>query len=180
ADAASVERPRGGRDVVRQAQDERRSRAGPACDAYPSAQVVRGAAGPGESEPGPAVEPGRRAVDLAELVEDRSELLGGDADPRILDDPLDPAGVPARRRAARLAPHRDGDPPLAGELEGVGDQVLEDLDDLGAVGPDRDLLLRRVDLERDAFGRVAGGCGGKAGELGRVLPRLLDGGAAEL
>src|SRR5690606_4326655 len=55
-----------------------------------------------------------------------------------------------------------------------------DLDGSGSVGPDRDSLLRRWDLERDACGRVAGGCGGKAGELGRVLPRLLDGGAAEL
>ena len=85
-----------------------------------------------EAETRPAVEAGGGAVALGELLEDPALLFVVDPDPRVSD-----GHGHDRRRAGELvrvaAPSFRGQPnphvhdAFVGELEGVGDQVLEDL-----------------------------------------------------
>src|SRR5579872_6122029 len=76
-----------------------------------------------EPEARPAVLPRLRAVHLLEVLEDARPVLLGDADARVGDGDLDAVvlAVPGRP---------DADRALLGELEGVVEQVEDDLLDL--------------------------------------------------
>src|SRR5437899_1005122 len=65
-----------------------------------------------------------------ERLEDRLALLRPDAEPGITDHDLD---APIARRPPRV----DRDRTLVGVLEGVGDEVRDDLFQLQAIGHDR-------------------------------------------
>ena len=76
-----------------------------------------------KSEPIPAVFSGSGAVRLREALKDRAELVGGNTDPRIRDRETQCA----RLQAAGFAPHQDGQFSPLGELNGIAQQVENDL-----------------------------------------------------
>jgi hypothetical protein len=80
-------------------------------------------AGDGEAQPGTAEVPSRGGVHLLEGFEDRRQLVRRDADPRIADgDVQDNLGF-----VMRLAGHLQHDFALFRELDGVPDQIDDDL-----------------------------------------------------
>ena len=102
-----------------------------------------------------------------EALEDPRRLVLGDADAAVAHP---------QHRLPTLRGQRHLDAALEGELEGVGDQVEDDLLPHLAVHEDRLDERRRVDGEREA-GLLAGGseaAGEVAGEGGKV-GRLVDG-----
>ena len=122
----------------------------------------------GQTQAGAAETACRGGVGLFELFEQLVEAVGGNADARILDPDRQ-----ARRGRA------DGDAHLAllGELQGVGDQVVEDLAHPHPVA-EIDPAGRRLDGEVKAqvllFGDPAEGAVGAAGQFGRVEGRGLQ------
>ena len=90
----------------------------------------------GDREPeARAAEPaGRRAVGLAERLEDRGLFLPRDADAGVGDADVQP-GAPV---TARVLANRDHHVAALGELDGVADEVGEDL-----LQPDADRRSRR-------------------------------------
>jgi hypothetical protein len=119
----------------------------------------------GEAEAGAAHGAGVGGVDLLEALEDLLELVGGDAAAVVLDfdegflvgdvlgDQLDLAGDGRRRRR---------------ELDGVGDEVDEHLEDAVGVGPDMNVAA--LDGEADV-----GLLGGGVEELSGALEELGHG-----
>ena len=82
----------------------------------------------GEAEAGAAVPARDRRVRLAERLEQPAHLVGGDADAGVADVDVDlPRSTSFRRPAPVAAPTRDDDLALLGELDGVRQQVEEDL-----------------------------------------------------
>src|SRR4029077_6153681 len=80
-----------------------------------------------------------RSRHAVKAVEQLGELLGGDAD----------AGVADRQDGLPIAAaERHLDLPFEGELEGVGEQVEDDL--LPQVAIDEDRLVERLDRQREA------------------------------
>src|SRR5262249_38803393 len=109
-----------------------------------------------QAEAGAAVLARVAAVDLAEALEDHLEVLGGNADAGVFD-----REAPVRRAGDVLFGDLDVDATaFRRELDGVAEQVDEDLRQLQAVGTklerasrrqahaERDLLLLRQRLDR--------------------------------
>ena len=88
--------------------------------------------GDGQAEAGAAVGPRGRGVGLLELLEHRVQLAGGNADTGVRDREAQPNPI-AVRLVERHANHH-----LSGgrELDGVADQVGDDLADAGGVAAD--------------------------------------------
>ena len=102
-----------------------------------------------EAEPGPLVLAGQDGLalagglGLAELLEDRLAIVFGDADAGVLDLDEDESALGAGPEG-----HTS---PLRGELDGVGQQVVEDLSQLARVlSQERDRLVDPV-LQRDVL-----------------------------
>ena len=95
-----------------------------------------------QAETDPTGRAGAGAADLPELVEDMRQVVLGDAVARVPHLDLE-----ERRIRARVGP--DLDPTALGELDGVIDEVSDDLLQLDPVGQDlRDLGVdREVELE---------------------------------
>ena len=94
-----------------------------------AAVLVDDGAADGEAEAGAAHGAGVGGVDLLEALEDVFELVFGDAATEVLDfddgfDVVDGAGAELDLAAG------------GGELDGVGDEVGEGLEDAVGVGPD--------------------------------------------
>jgi hypothetical protein len=100
------------------------------------------------------------AADAVEAVEQPRQLLRRDADAAVGD--LEHGRLPDA--------DAEGDPPLEGELVGVGEQVEQDLLEHVRVGLDDRALLRRVDdeLEPGALDRGLKHGSGVAGEAAEV------------
>ena len=115
-----------------------------ALDGDVAAEQAREIPRDGKSEPGAAVLPVRAAVGLPERFEDDSELVRRHADPRVADR--------ERYRPGVAGKHPQGHLPLRRELEGVRQQVLENLPEALRVGDDP-IGRARVDrrAEREAF-----------------------------
>src|SRR5690606_10176809 len=95
-----------------------------------------------KAEAGAAEAAGGRAVELAEALEQAIHAVGADADAGVLDGELELVA----RRTVRLTGGRGGadgeaDVAVGGELDGVAEEVEEDLPQAGGVGddPPRDL-----------------------------------------
>ena len=79
---------------------------------------------------------------LLELLEDRFELLGSDPGAGVDDGDL---------HVSVSGAGRDVDPAVGrGELDGVGEEVEDDLADAALVGRDRDLVGGGAEAELDA------------------------------
>ena len=105
--------------------------AGGAADADGATEEGGQFAADGEAEAGAAVLAGDGAVDLAELFEDELVLVGGDAGAVVgdLDADVVDVGVGA------VGAGGEGDLGVGGaELDGVAEEVVEDLLELGGVG----------------------------------------------
>ncbi|OPZ06763.1 MAG: hypothetical protein BWZ08_02215 [candidate division BRC1 bacterium ADurb.BinA292] len=123
-------------------------------------------AGDGEAEAGSLVAAGGAAVGLREFLEDFLLLVGSDADAGVLDDDQQAAGL----FGVDLGPDADG--AFFGELDGVADEVDQDL--LGAVevGVGEQFLgIGGADLE----GEVQAGAGRlDAGEAFDLAQEFFD------
>src|ERR1041384_8538833 len=108
---------------------ERAPLAGLARDADRPAEQARELSADGQAQAGAAALARVAAVGLLERLENDLLLLCRDADP----------GVDDRERDALVTGGRDveRDAPLAGELEGIGEQILQHLLEAGHVGADR-------------------------------------------
>src|SRR5882762_8754721 len=95
-----------------------------------------------EPQPGAAVFPRDRGVDLTELGEDVLDLVRWDADPGVADAIHEPLAV---------EPYLDVDSSLGGELEGIAGEVQEALRDSAAVAPSRRDVGLHLRGEREAF-----------------------------
>ena len=126
-----------------------------------------------EADAGALVGAAARALDPVEALEQPRQLGRGDADAGV-------ARRSARPRGLRSA-ERDRDPALEGELEGVGEQVEDDL--LPHVAVDVDRLGRAAGsrprsaspARSTAERKLAGQLGGERGEIGRLVARLRPG-----
>src|SRR5262249_45272452 len=132
--------------------------AGDARQADLAAQEPRDLAADCEAEPRAAVLAGRRAVGLLESLEDDLLLFRRDPDPGVGDRDREHR---ARRvqRLDRRAPSATGrldakgDRALLGELEGVGEEVLDDLLEAGRIREERaGDVGSDLDPEADALG----------------------------
>ena len=125
-----------------------------ACAFDPDAPAVAldDAARDGEAETGAADLARVRRLDLLELVEDALAIVGGDGDAVVPDRQPD--------EAARHLGAEDVDldaPALGRELDGVGQQVVDDLREAIGVGDDADLAVGgRAHAEHDVL-LLAGG-----------------------
>src|SRR6476620_12469311 len=81
-----------------------------------------------EPQPCAAVPPGRRAVQLAEILEHLGVVRLGDADARVLHRDGDQPALSIIRRS-------DGHGPAGRELQRVAEQIEDDLLDLLTVAP---------------------------------------------
>src|SRR6185503_12887331 len=107
---------------------EGRPLAGRALDLDPPAHELDEPLRDGEAEPGPAVAAGHRPVGLDEGLEEPALRLGGDPDAGVAHlDPHDGGRVRAGRALAGLEPDADLDLAAVGELDGVPDEVRQDL-----------------------------------------------------
>jgi hypothetical protein len=104
-------------------EPEHAAASGPRLHADPAAHQLGQSLRDREPQPRAAILARRRAVGLAERLEDGLGLVGGDADAGVGDGELEPDA------AAKLlaGAHADHDLALIGELYGVADQVGEDL-----------------------------------------------------
>ncbi|OLC09519.1 MAG: hypothetical protein AUH39_04420 [Chloroflexi bacterium 13_1_40CM_67_9] len=118
------------------------------------------ALGDRETEASPAVPPRRRAVGLAELVEDVRLRLRADAHTGVRDRNRDPAFGGACRDRDRAA---------LGELHRIGEHVREDLANSGAVRPHVRQTLRDKGAHLQAFL-----VGVRADKLERLVGHLGD------
>src|SRR5580693_3788878 len=116
----------------RQEERERAALAGGRDELDLAAEHARDLPADREPEAGAAVLAAGRAVRLLERLEDDLLLVGLDADARVADGERD--GAPGAREALVLRAPAGVDgldlerhPPALGELEGVGEQVLDDL-----------------------------------------------------
>src|SRR5439155_18694873 len=110
-----------------QAEGEDRPLAGLAGDADRATMQAQDVPHDRQPDPGPLVLAARAGVHLVEALKDLLVGLGRDADPRVGHIDLAEAGWPLARR------DRDP-PPVTVELDRVGQEVAEDLDDLAAIG----------------------------------------------
>ena len=85
------------------------------------------------AQAGAAVFPGHRGIGLGELFEDARQLIRRDADAGVPDGEAD-HGLPIRRCPRRRRHH---DLALLGELEGVANEIAEDLPQPGRVAEDQ-------------------------------------------
>jgi len=118
-----------------------------------------------EAEAGALVAAPRRRVDLREGLEDPPVVAVADADAGVLDFEHDE--LP---EVDGLAAHGDGDAAAGGELEGVADQVDEDLAQAAAVELGDDRGRRGAQLEH-----VAAGARERLQGLGDLARDLLGG-----
>src|SRR5712691_10307308 len=132
---------------ARQHREEEAALPGRAADADVAALSFHEALGQHESEPRSLVALGRTGVDLFERKEESPEVLGADADARVLD--LEAHRVRAVGDGAGAHPSL-----VRRELDGVGDVAVEHLPELGAVEHQR--AECRVD-ERAEVDPLAGG-----------------------
>ena len=119
----------GRRDGEREGRAELAAAADLACDRQLAPHQRHQLLGDREAESGPSIAAGHGRVGLAEFPEDASQLVLGDADPRIAD--AEPYG-----RSVGVAPgdySGHGDLTLLRELDGVPDQVHEHLPHAGGV-----------------------------------------------
>src|ERR1019366_8137181 len=119
---------RGARIGVRQREREGAALAQVTLEREIPAEQTREVARDREPEPGAAEAPVRGAVGLAEGLEDRLVLLRRDPDPGVAHGELD---------AVADAANRERDLAGLGELEGVREQVLQDLLEPLPIGLDR-------------------------------------------
>ena len=89
-----------------------------------AAHQLRESPADGQPEPGPAVAARRRAIDLAERLEQTVHPVLGDADPGVADREVEPVPV---ARVEPLGAGRDHHLPALGELDRVVQQVDQDL-----------------------------------------------------
>ncbi len=111
---------------------------------------------------------GHRRVGLDELVEQRRGVFGGDADARV-------GHLEHQQVVAPFDGHRHG--ALVCELDGVRDQIVQDLADAGGIAPiDADGVRRDVQAERDVFLAAKRGEGFErnAGDLAYVHFAVLE------
>ena len=138
---------------VGQVEGEDRTLAHRALDVDLAAEEPRDLARDGEAETGAAVLAAGGAVGLLEGFEDDLLLVAGDADPAV--DHLEGDHVPRpgqvfalQLAAVGLHAHHQPDGALLGELEGIGEKVLEDLLEPLRIGADvAGRALRHLDLE---------------------------------
>ena len=106
----------------------------------PDAASVVGydAATDGEAEAGAPLGSGVRGVDLVEAVEDVLDLVCGDAWALVAD--FDEGFVAVEIAGGQVDLAAGG-----GELDGVGDEVAEGLQDAVGVGPDADAMSAEED-----------------------------------
>ena len=118
----------------------------------------------GEPQAEPAMPPGGGGVGLAEAVEDLGEELGPDADAGVDDADLD----------VRVDPlQEDLDPAALGrELDGVGEEVPDDLLEAGGVAGDGpgERVEDLVDADALGLGRRHDGGEGGLDDVGEVEP----------
>ena len=108
----------------------------------------------GEPQAGPPVLPGDGGVQLAERAEQPLHRLRRDADPGVQDGEVHVVAP----HIPRTAGHGDDDLAPFGELDGVREEVHQDLTDPRAVADERggDLLVHEV-VELEALRRGGGG-----------------------
>ncbi len=112
-----------------------------ALDPHGAAHHLAEPAADGQSQAGAAVAARGRGVDLAERAEQPIHAIGRDADPGITDLEVQRVnGVLVGRRGVLVDRHRHHYLALFSELDGVAEQVGEDLAQAGHVSDDR---LRR-------------------------------------
>ena len=132
----------GRRYFMRQIEREGAAAAGGAAQVDLAAQEVGELAADGEAEAGAAVAAAGAGIGLLEGLEDDLLLFGGNADAGVADLEARPPTAPDEGSGdrgssrPRYASTREATPPLFGELEGVGEQVLEDLLQALGVGDD--------------------------------------------
>ncbi|KFB67338.1 MAG: hypothetical protein CAPSK01_003256 [Candidatus Accumulibacter vicinus] len=117
----------GGADDIRQVHREATATLGRALDIDPAAQQFDELAADRQAQAGAAVLACAAAIDLLEGVEDGSDLVGRDADAAVDDVETQPPVLGAQHE-----PHR----PLIGELDGVRQQVGQDLGQQATVTAD--------------------------------------------
>lgn len=125
-----------------------------------------------QAEAGPAIGAGCGAVGLGEGRENALELVSRDADAGIRDTDFDPVMV---RLVSRRTADRDGNRPHLCELDGIADQIGQDLTQAGRVGSipafgaaiDRGFQLKPFFSARWAEGRNR--------PVQRLTKRKLDG-----
>ena len=100
-----------------------------------------------QTDPGPLVAARRASFHLSEAVKDPFQLIVRDADPVVFDLQLD-------RVFIRAQPHPHLPLLWIAELEGVGEQVIEDLLHLERVGCNRDRLLHPSGMDTAPCTRV--------------------------
>ena len=100
-----------------------------------------------QADPGPLVAARSASFHLSEAVKDPFQLIVRDADPVVFDLQLDPVFI-------RAQPHPHLPLLWIAELEGVGEQVIEDLLHLERVGCNRDRLLHPSGMDTAPCTRV--------------------------
>ena len=140
------DRPFGTGEVER--DDEGRSPAGLAFDRDAAAHQLGQPAHDRKAEPGAAEAPGGRAVGLGKGLEQAGRLLGGDADAGVGDRQGEAHAVVGLRQG----PDMDADLAHFGELDGIADQVEQDLAYPGGVAAQ---MIRRAGLDHGGDGEAA-------------------------
>ncbi len=146
--AAGLRRPDRRHEPTGQEQGERAALTGCAVQLDLAAEEAGQLAADGEPESGAAVLAAGAAVGLLEGLEDDLLLVGGDADARVGhregDDEFLGAQVLAlvAQCPGRPAADGEGHPPVARELEGVGQEILQN-------------LLEPLDVGLDGAGQIA-------------------------
>ena len=143
-------------------------RAGPraAVDADAAAHELRELAADGEPEPAAAEAPGSRLVRLSEGLEDLADRGRIHADARVAHRDIEARAARGLRVHVRLDDHLA----LGGELDGVADQIHEDLPHPQRIAPQRAVLARRWPHDQlDALG-----LGGAREQAGALLEHLAE------
>ncbi|MCY1443422.1 hypothetical protein D9M71_598350 [compost metagenome] len=133
--------------ALRQNQAEHAALPGAAVDIDLASEQMRQVTGDRQPQASATITAIAGAIDLVEGAEDRLLLIGRNADAGVTDCEHD--------TAASLEADVHADLATLGELDGVGQQVLEDLLQALTVGEQRDRYLR-LDLDLEGQPLVAG------------------------
>jgi hypothetical protein len=144
-----------------------------ALHADPPTKQVREFLADRQTQPRAAISARCRTIYLAELIEDLSEMLGGNPDTRVHDN----EGNRLRRYR-----HVDSNASLFRKLDRVGEQVEKDLVHLVTIGPHGGEICRRLDPNVESLGLHEGGDRAHCTieQLLRIESGNLDVGAASL